>query len=86
MSLLELYVNYFIVKLILLIIWLTLILAKVKGLENVRLVKIGVIELRLVDFVILLAFDHFFDLHNTFALLESLGPFTLWLASRRYHE
>ena len=86
MRLLQFYVDDFVFEEFLFVWWVVLFVAEVKGLEYVRLVKIGVIELRLVRLVILLTFDHFFYLHYTFALLKCLGPFTLRLASRRYHE
>ena len=86
MRLLRFYVDDFIVKEFLFVYWLALVVAEVKGLENVRLVEFGVIQLRFVRLVILLTFDHFLYLNYTFALLERLGPFAVWLASRRYHE
>ena len=86
MRLLRFYVDDFIIKEFLFVYWLALVVAEVKGLENVRLVEFGVIQLRFVRLVILLTFDHFLYLNYTFALLERLGPFAVWLASRRYHE
>lgn len=86
MRLLRFYVDDFIISEYLIVYWLAIVVAEVQGLENVGLVKVGVIQFRFVPIVILLTFDHFLYLNYTFALLERLGPFTVWLASRRYHE
>lgn len=86
MSLLQLYVDDFVVKQFLFVNRLTFVFTEVESLENIRLVKVGVVQLRLVSFVVLLTFDHFLYLHDAFSLLKCFGPFTLCLASRRYHE
>lgn len=86
--LLQFYVHYFDI-IILRFLWrwiMNRVIAKIKGLEHLRLIKVRVLMVNLISFINLRIFNHFFYLYYTFPLFKSVCPLTLGLVSRSKHE